>query len=303
MFATSLNFDGIDCPANTSSEDERNKEQLSNRSDQSNTSTESTSSLDHSQKFPMRKGSLLQSSILENESEVNSSSIKQIKEMVMSEIRKKAFSSDSERENELNDTIDGLEFGRTPPRESRRNKQKFKCVKFNNQLSMQQTGFNNVKKPSKKNSKNNQLNVSSGNFPDNWQRQRSEERREKQIDKVKIQTRENADDGLSRSTKLVRVNSSKSLKSISQQKTANAFSRPRDYHNSRKFLSSAMKFTKRDSKSKGSSRHHFYKSFSLLVNLGGKLPYQQHQNSVDIEEEDNFQVGILVLFNFSNLEY
>lgn len=293
MFAPGLDFDGIDGPTNTSSEDEHNKEQLSNRSDQSNTSTESTSSLNHSQKFLMRKGSLFQSSILENESEVNSSSIKQ-KEMVMSEIRKKAFSSDSERENDLNDTIDGLEFGRTPPRESRRNKQKFKCVRFNNQLSMQQTGFNNVKKPSKKNSKNNQPNVTSGNFPDHWQRQRSEERREKQIDKVKIQTRENPDDALSRSTKLVRVNSSKSLKSISQQKTANAFSRPRDYQNSKKFLSAAMKFAtaKRDSKSKGSNRHHFYKSFSLLVNLGGKLPYQQHQNSVDIEEEDNFQVGI-----------
>lgn len=293
MFAPGgLDFDGIDGPTNTSSEDEYNKEQLSNRSDHSNTSTESTSSLNYSQKISMRKGSLFQSSILENESEVNSSSIKQ-KEMVMSEIRRKAFSSDSERENDLNDAIDGLEFGRTPPRESRRNKQKFKCVKFNNQLSMQQTGFNSVKKPSKKNSKNNQANVSSGNFPDHWQRQRSEERREKQIDKVKIQTRENTDD-VPRSTKLVRVNSSKCLKSISQQKTANAFSRPLDFHNSKKFLSSAMKFVtaKRDLKSKGSSRQHFFKSFSLLVNLGGKLPYHHHQNSVDVEEEDNFQVGI-----------
>ena len=299
-----LDFDGIDGPTNTSSEDEHNKEQLSNRSDQSNVSSDSTSScksLNNSQKFPLRKTSLFQSSILENESEVNSSTIKQ-KEMVMNEIRQKVFSSDSERENDLIDSIDGLEFGRTPPRELRRNKQKYKCVKFNNQMPIQQPGFNNVKKSSKKNSKSNQSNVNSGNFSSSchWQRQRSEERREKQMDKVKIQTRESTDDLLSRSTKLVRVNSLKSLKSISQQKTANAFSRSCDYHNSKKFLSSAMKFAtaKRDAKSKGSNRHHFYKSFSLLVNLGGRFPYQQHQNSVDIEEEDNFQVKCMLVLTF-----
>lgn len=291
-----LDFDGIEETSNTSSEDDNNrKELLSSRSDQSNISTDSATSVKSARGLGTLK-TIFQSSILENEADVNSSAIKQ-KEMVVNEIKQKVFSSDSERENDLNESMEGLEYGCTPPREHRRNKQKYKCVKFNNDISISQSGFN-IKKNTKKNSnKTSQPSGNTTNFSSyHWQRQRSEERREKHHVKAKSQTVETMEEIVPIPIKLVRVNSSKSLKSISQQKTTNVSSRSHHEHqNSRKFFSSAVKFAtaKKDVRSKSSSRHHFYKSFSLLVNMGGRFPFQQHHSStLEIEEEDNFQVSI-----------
>ena len=220
---------------------------------------------------------------------INSSSIKQ-KEMVMSEIRRKVFSSDSERENEIYDTIDGLEFGKTPPRESRRTKQKYKCVKFNNNNSNSQF---NVKKSDKKTAKSNQASLNNGNISYSWQRQRSEERKEKQRERIGTYSQERASDFTPRSTKLVRVNSTKSLKSIAQQKPVTSLARHNEYQGSRnKFMSSALKLAKKSDVKKTTNRQHFHKSFTLLVNLGGRLSYQQ-QHSFETEEED-FQVLFLL---------
>jgi hypothetical protein len=282
-----LDFDDI--ANSSSSEEDSNKEKNSQRSDILNWSTDSSSSAISDLSASMSQRKKCPTSFMEKGT-LNSNSIKQ-KEMVMSEIRRKVFSSDSERENEIYDTVDGLEFGKTPPRESRRTKQKYKCVKFNSNNSNSQF---TVKKSDKKNTKNNQAPLSNGNFSYGWQRQRFEERKEKQRERIGTYSQERVSDFMPRSTKLVRVNSTKSLKSIAQQKSVNAFSRHNEYQGNRnRFMSSAVKLaTKKLDLKKSSNRHHFHKSFTLLVNLGGR--YQQ-QHSFETEEE-NFQVGSIYFF-------
>ena len=95
------------------------------------------------------------------------------------------------------------------------------------------------------------------------------------------------------------MNSAKSLKTIGQQRISNSYSNREEFVGSNKFMTNAFKLetaNKKDgSGTRKSSRQHFHKSFSLLVNLGGRVPSVSFDSDAHDEEGDDLQVILFYL--------
>lgn len=203
------------------------------------------------------------------------------KQQVVNEIKRGAVyqqsaSSDSDRENEIfkemdNDPI----YGKTPPREIRRSKNKIRDIRF----------CGNMVKSVKKQQ-------TAHHF--NWQ-----QKKERRLNSSKCQTENIVD--VPRSSKLVRVNSTKSLRSIAQKKATTGSSSPRKPENvTPSVITKALKIYRGEDNQ--TSRMHFYKLFSRLVRLGGRtdkeLPPSFEFQEEEPLEDDQWQVSFLIYLNW-----
>lgn len=198
------------------------------------------------------------------------------KQQVVNEIKRGAVyqqsaSSDSDRENEIhkemeNDPI----YGKTPPREIRRSKNKLRDIRFCSSMK-------SVKKQQ-----------TSHHF--NWQ-----QKKERRLNSSKCQAENIVE--IPRSSKLVRVNSTKSLRSIAQKKATIGSSSPRKPENvTPSVITKALKIYRGEDNQ--TSRMHFYKLFSRLVRLGGRadkeLPPAFEFQEEELLEDDQWQVSSLI---------
>lgn len=197
------------------------------------------------------------------------------KKRVMAELRRGSYnpnnnssSSESEKESEINDEADGLIFGVTPPREKRRYKNKIKDIRF---MSQPLERSKNTKK---------------GMFSFNHHKEMKETRLQRaQMDNVMRD--------IPRSTQLIRVNSTKSLRSITQ-KRASFNSKFDETKFSPSVVQKTLKITNSRKNCK-TSKPQFHKSFSLMVKLGGRTPIAStnHRTQQDSLDEDDWQVIII----------
>ena len=272
-----MTFDDIVC----SSEDEMsiifgNKHSV--RSD-----TSSTDSLDEdSNTFAKAKESGSTMPVIRDQDILNK------RELVMKEIKNNLiYSSDSERESEINRELDAYYYGVTPPREIRRSKQKFKDFKFSsnwNQMGGKIGGKkSNDKKCGMKNGDPVMGNTNS-QFTFNWQKDRDNKRKEKEdMDNFNTNNLQETFLPPQRSSKLVRVSSSKNLRSISHQKASNSVQWEKPVVTPSVLTKAIHLNVKRMNKDASETRVHFYKTFSLLVKLGGRPV--NNSNQIDENEQ------------------
>lgn len=219
------------------------------------------------------------------------------KKMVMREIKKNVNflnSSDSEKENEVFKEVDNCyywcQYGVTPPnnREIRRNKQKERTIKFSSNIS--------IKKGDKRTFlKGRCLSNNNGSTASNKQIQWQKEREFKRKEKFRAISDEGNSEGEScipRSTKLVRVNSAKGLKSIRKQKSIRSSNKEEVPSITPSVVTKAINIQQITNDPNKSSRAHFYKSFLLLVKLGGRVPpsHKSFDHSVQDSDDQFLQV-------------